>query len=164
MNNADQHPPVMPLRRRLQRGFGAMMAIVILVILSSLAAGMVTLGTTQQLTAAQDVLSARAFAAARAGLDVGMFRALSSLTPTDTWKNCNPAQSIFLDLSAVTGFHVGVTCTSLDYNDGQSSTGPVLLRVFQITATACNSTVQCPDNTMATTPGYVERVRQVTVN
>ena len=152
--------------REQQRGFGAIMAIIILVVLASLGAGMVTLGTTQQLTEAQGVLAARAFAAARAGLDVGMFRAMSSLTPADAWKTCSssPGQSIFLDLSATTGFHVAVTCTSLTYNEGQSSPGvPTVVRIFTIQATACNSSSACPDNVMATSPGYVERVRQVSV-
>jgi len=156
----------MTSRREQQRGFGAIMAIIILVVLASLGAGMVTLGATQQWAEAQGVLSARALAAARAGLEVGMFRAMSSQTPGDAWKTCSssPGQSIFLDLSATTGFHVAVTCTSLTYNEGESSPGvPNVVRIFTIQATACNSPNSCPDSVLATTPGYVERVRQVAV-
>ena len=149
------------IRRKLQRGFGAIMAIVVLVVLASLAAGLVTFGSTQQLNLASDVLSANAFAAARAGLETGLFKAISSTTPSDTWKTCNGA-STTLDLSAQTGFHVTVTCDSTPYSEGESSPGvPVTVRIFTIKAVACNSTA-CPDNSKATTPGYVERVRQIT--
>ena len=147
-----------------QRGFGAIMAMVILVVLASLAAGLVAFNTTEQLDSAQDVLSTRAYAATRAGLEVGLYKALSSSTPTDAWKTCN-GSALFLDLSASTGFHVSVTCNSTQtpYNEGETAPGvPATVRVFTITATACNSSSACPDATLATSPGYVERQRQMT--
>ena len=148
-----------------QRGFAAILAIIILVVLASLAAGLVTLGTTQQLTSAEDVQSARAWGAAGTGLNAGMFRAMSSQTPADSWKTCSSAGvSMFLDLSASTGFHVAVQCWSQSYNEGETTPGvPNVVRIFTIQATACNSSSACPDSTMTTSPNYVERVRQVTV-
>lgn len=144
-----------------QRGFGAIMAIVVLVILASLAAAMAKFGTSQQLTSAQDVLSARAWAAARAGNEWGLFKALSTTTPADTWKTCSNLSQT-LDLTAETGFRVTVTCNSTTYNEGESSPGtPVVVRVFQIESTACNSSGSCPDAAMATSQGYIERKRQV---
>jgi MSHA biogenesis protein MshP len=146
---------------RAQRGFAAVLAIVVLVIMASLGAALVTIGTTQHYTSTQDVLSARALAAARTGTDVGLFRALSSTTPTDPWKSC-ANQSQPLDLRASIGFRVVVTCDSWTYNEGESSPGvPVIVRVYQITATACNSPTVCPDAAIVSTPGYVERTRQV---
>ena len=164
-----------------QRGFGAIMAIIVLVILASLAAGLVTLGTGQQLNSAGDLLSARALAAARAGTDVGLFKALSSTTPSDTWKSCSSLSQL-IDLRTTTGFQVNVTCNSWTYYDGYCDStdsssycvsnpnypatdpNPKVrqVRLFRIEATACNSSSTCPDATMATSPGYIERVRQVT--
>ena len=144
-----------------QRGFGAVMAIVVLVVLASLVAGLVTFGTTQQLNLAADVQSASAYAAARAGLEAGLFKALSSSTPADSWKTCSNASST-LDLSAQTGFHITVTCNSTLYNEGESAPGvATAVRIYTIQAVACNSTT-CPDASKATSPGYVERVRQIT--
>ncbi len=146
---------------RVQRGFGAIMAVVVLVILASLAAAMLKFGTVQQLTSAQDVLSARAWAAARAGNEWGLFKALSSTTPADPWKTCSNLTQT-LDLTAHTGFRVTVTCNSTTYNEGESAPGtPQVVRVFRIESTACNSSTSCPDAAMATSPGYVERRRQV---
>ena len=48
-----------------QRGFGAIVAIVILVIMATISAALVRLGTTQQVTSTQDILSARAWQTAR---------------------------------------------------------------------------------------------------
>src|SRR5574343_519238 len=63
-----------------------------------------------------DILSARAWQAARAGNEWGLFRALSSATPADPWKTCSAA-SANLDLSAESGFFVTVSCDSWLYNE-----------------------------------------------
>ena len=147
--------------RRQQRGFGAIMAIVVVVMMASLAAGLARIGMAQQLGSAQDVQSARAWAAARAGIEWGLFRALSSTTPADAWKTCSSLAQT-LDLSATTGFYVTVSCDSAVYNEGESAPGtPNVVRVFRIEATACNSATSCPDPVAATGAGYVERMRQV---
>ena len=146
---------------RAQRGFGAVVAIIVVFIMASLAAALVTISTASQLTSAEDVQSSRAVAAARTGTDIGLFKALSSTTPGDTWKKCS-GLSQNVDLTAATGFRVTVTCNSWAYNEGESSPGtPIFVRMLQITATACNSSSACPDATMANSPGYVERTRQV---
>ncbi len=59
-----------------QSGFGAIAAIMILVMLAALAAALTRLGSTQQLTSAQDTLSARAWQAAKAGNEWGLYQAL----------------------------------------------------------------------------------------
>lgn len=151
-----------PASRITGRGFGSVMAVIILVVLASLAAAILKLSATQQLTSSQDVLSSRAWAAARSGNDWGLFKALSTTTPLDPWQKCS-GLSQTLDLSAATGFWVTVTCNSWLYNEGEASPGvPKTVRVFVIQSTACNSSTGCPDATMATSSGYIERVRQVT--
>lgn len=159
-----------------QRGIGALLAIMVLVIMASLAAALLTIGMSLQTTSAADVLSARAFAAARTGTEIGLFKAISSTTPGDGWKTCS-GLSLPLDLSATTGFHVTVTCNSNAYYEGDCDVSDTdthcvtnpndaskkvrSVRFYRIEATACNSSVSCPDSAMAATSGYVERVRQV---
>ncbi|TRZ97734.1 MAG: hypothetical protein D4R84_04745 [Rhodocyclaceae bacterium] len=85
-----------------QQGFGAIAAIVILVILAVMGAAIVGISTSQQISSAQDVMSAKAWQAARAGNEWGLFKALSSTTPADTWKTCsNLTQTIDLTATPV---------------------------------------------------------------
>ena len=58
-----------------QHGFGAIMAIVILVILALFGAAMVTVSIMHQTTSAQDLLAANAWQAARAGNEWGLYKA-----------------------------------------------------------------------------------------
>jgi len=147
------------------QGFGAIAAILIVVILAALAAAIVSISTTQQVTSAQDVMSARAWQAARAGNEWGLYKALSIATPTDTWKTCpnDPAGlSQTLDLTSETGFHVTVTCESWPYREGESVPGmPQPVRVYRITAIACPAAT-CPVNdASAAGIGYIQRARRV---
>lgn len=147
-----------PLRRP-SHGFGAIAAIFVLVVLASLAAAIVRLGQSTQMGSAQDILGARAWAAARAGTEWGLYQALKG-----SWSTCGSGSgtSQTLDLTADTGVRVTVRCTSSVYNEGETATGAVqTVRLYTIDAVACNSTSACPDNTRAVQPGYIERRRQV---
>lgn len=146
------------MRREL--GFGAIAAIMILVILAALAAAIVSLGAAQQASSAQDLLSVRAWQAARAGNEWGLFRALSTTTPADAWKTCNGTTAT-LDLTADTGFYVTVTCNSWLYNEGETVPGTAkTVRVFRIVSIACPVN-GCTGTNNASGPGYVERTRSV---
>lgn len=139
-----------------QRGFGAVMAIIVLVILASLAAAMTRFGSIQHMTSAQDVLAVRALAAARTGLEYGLYQALRNGGACTTWP---------LDLTADTGFRVSVECTpSAVFHEGEDSPGsPRKLTVYTITATACNiptAADACPNESAVTSAGYIERVLQ----
>jgi MSHA biogenesis protein MshP len=142
--------------RRPSGGFGAIAAILVLVVLASLAAAIVRIGHATQTGSAQDILGARAWAAARAGTEWGLYQALKG-----GWSTCSGASQT-LDLTADTGMRVTVRCTSLRYNEGEDDTGAVqTLRLYTLDAVACNSTGTCPDDTRAVQPGYIERRRQV---
>jgi MSHA biogenesis protein MshP len=146
------------LLRYPQGGFGAIFAIMILVILATLSAGLVKLGTTQQVTSAQDILSERAWQAARAGNEWGMYRALR-LSP----KVCSGIPET-LDLSTTAGFRTTVTCTSHDFNEGEITAGVArTISIYTLEAVACNSNLVCPDASMSDKPNYIERKRVVTV-
>jgi MSHA biogenesis protein MshP len=138
-----------------QRGFGVIASIIVLVILAALAAAIVRFGAVAQSTSAQAVLAARALQAARAGTEWGLYQAFKG-----SWTTCSGASQT-LDLASDLGFHVTVSCDSRGYNEGETAPGSArVVRVYTIDAVACNATT-CPDNTRATTPGYVERRRQV---
>lgn len=141
--------------RHRQRGFGAIVAIVVLVMLATLAAAVVRLGGVAQATMAQSVLSARAVLAARAGTEWGLYQAFKG-----AWTTCSGASQT-LDLTGSTGFHVTVRCDSRRFNEGESTPGvPRQVRIYTIDAVACSAT-SCPDNSAAITPHYVERRQQV---
>jgi MSHA biogenesis protein MshP len=145
-------------RRHAARGFGAIAAIVVLVLLAALAAAIVRIGGAAQAAQAQDIIGARAWQAARAGTEWGLFKALKG-----SWTSCaNVSQT--LDLRADSdAMRVTVSCSSITYNEGEASPGTAQVRrVFTIDAVACNAP-SCPDNTLATQAGYVERRRQVQV-
>ena len=151
---------------RRQQGFGAIAAIVVLVILAALAAAIVSLSTTQQITSAQDVQAARAWQAARAGNEWGLYKALDSGTPADPWKTCPSGSgrlSQTLDLRDQTGFYVTVRCESWSYKEGESVPGtPKEVRVYRIEAVACPLAAGCQASGAAVAaPGYVERTRVV---
>ncbi len=146
----------LPAARR-GRGLGVIAALLVLVMLSTLAAAIVRLTWTQQTTLAQDIDSARAFQAAYAGTQWGMYQALRG-----SWTACAGATQT-LDLRSTMGVRVTVGCTSDTYNEGELADGsgnPQTVRLYTITATACNgAAASCPDNASVTRPNYVERVR-----
>jgi len=137
--------------RRAQTGLGAIAAIMILVILGALSAAIVSLSTGQQMSSAQDVLSAQAWQVAMAGSRGGIDEAMAAGTcGTTTWAS-----------PAYPAFKVTVVCTAGNYNDGETVAGtPRVLRVFRIEATACNgSAATCPDDAASAGAAYVERQR-----
>ena len=153
-----------------QKGFGAIAAIVLLVIMAAMAGAIVSFSSTQQQTSAQDVLSAKAWMAARAGTEYGLYRALQG-----DWSSCSGASEP-LNLTADMGLWVTVSCDSQVFNEGQedcpsgssdpSCTGGGTtknrsLRVYDIRAVAC-SVSSCPGTgAVVSGPFYVERTRQV---
>jgi MSHA biogenesis protein MshP len=137
---------------RPSRGFGVIAAILVLVVLATIAAAVVRLSTSQQSGFAQQVTAARAAQAAQAGAEWGLFQAL---------RNGSCASTTTLDLSTDLGMHVTVSCSTGTYNEGELPAGGAApVKVYTIDAVACNSAA-CPDASRAVTPFYVERRRQV---
>jgi MSHA biogenesis protein MshP len=143
-----------------QRGFTIVSAIFILVVLAALAAFIAVISTTQQIGSALDVQGARAYQAAKAGIEWGTYQVWSSspasrpvasaacpIAPGLTTTVTFPAAA-----STLSAFSVTVTCTAKPDGSG----GPT---VFAITATACNSGGACPG--AVGNAGYIER--QITV-
>lgn len=130
------------------RGFLIPSAVFLLVILAGLAVFLTTVSSGQHLGSAQDVLGARAYQAARSGLEWGFYRALNKAS-------CQTDQDVPLDATAFTGLSLTVQCTSTTAQEGGA---PVTL--YTITATACsqpNATAPACPNTKNPGPLYVER-------
>ena len=148
------------LARRHARGFSLVTGIFLIVILAALGAFMVTFTGLQQTTVQADVLGVRAYYAARAGIDWALYRTLDpdntiSVTPTDptVFATC-PATTTLSGLGgSLAPFAVTVTCTETAATEANRN-----IRVYQITATACNQGA-CPG---APAAGYVERRVTVT--
>ena len=124
-------------------------AVFLLVILAGLAVVLTTVSSGQHLGSAQDVLGARAYQAARSGLEWGFYRALNQASCP--W----PDQDVPLDVTAFPGLSLTVKC-DLTTADEASLT----VKLYKITATACSqpnaNPPACP-NTNNPGPLYVER-------
>jgi MSHA biogenesis protein MshP len=128
------------------RGFGIASALFVIVVIAGLGIAISTVTQTQQKTQALDVLSTQVYHAARAGLQYGIRRAI-------TTADCAAAANWSLTPTQWNGrFSIYVQCVPQTVNDGGSKT------IYKITATACNATA-CDPATIATAgaAGYVER-------
>jgi MSHA biogenesis protein MshP len=136
--------------RRRSAGVGLVSAIFLLVVLAGLALAMVSIAGAQHAASALDVQGARAYQAARAGIEWSLFQNLRK-------QSCAPLTSFALPAaSALNGFVVTVTCTTIAAPAGAPA-GAALER-HVITATACNlqpATGACPNP--SNNPDYVER-------
>jgi MSHA biogenesis protein MshP len=136
---------------RRSAGVGLITAIFLLVVLAGLGVAMVSVFTAQQTTSTLDEQGARAYQAARAGIEWGVYQRLHNTS-------CAGATSFGFD-SATTlgGFVVTVNCQLV-----HDPTLGVGLDRWVITATACNlqpSGGGCP--APAASPDYVQRTIEV---
>ena len=155
--------------RHSQVGFAIVSAIFLLVVLAGLGAAMLTMSTTQQVTSAQDLQGSRAYHAAQAGLEWGLYQVLDPDNATvvapgsATWPNmpdCPATTSL-----AIEGFTIDVGCTRYPTGAAGASGPPVYTEsadrrstiVYQLTATARSAGA-------VGSFGYVERVVTATAS
>ncbi|MBY0268726.1 MAG: agglutinin biogenesis protein MshP [Burkholderiales bacterium] len=147
-----------PYRITRMRGFSLVTGIFLLVVMSALGAFMVIFTGLQQNTVQIDVLGVRAYYAARAGINWGIYRALdpeNTIAPGAAAFAACPTGTINTLSGSLAPFTVIVGCTLSSATEANRE-----IRVYQITATACNQAT-CPAATPAA--GYVERSVVVTV-
>lgn len=135
--------------KNLQQGFSIVSAIFVLVVLAFLGAAMVTFSTNQQQSSAMDVMGARAYQAARAGIEWGAYQALRNVGACAANQNL-PAGTLAGTLG---GFDVNVTCVAIAASEVSAATGTVT--VYNINSVANAGTLGQPD--------YIERQIQVTI-
>lgn len=120
--------------RSATRGFALVSAIFILVVLALLGAMMVALSSTQHVGQARDLFGSRAYFAARAGIEWGVYAALRNGA-------CAPSTTLPALAGSATGFAVVVACSvSGPFDEGGTS-----VRVYQVTSTATHGSAGAPD-------------------
>lgn len=144
---------------RRQAGAGLVTAIFLLVVLAGLATALVTLTGSQRQSAALDEQGARAYQAARAGIEWALFQ--RSTDPDNYCAGTDPVVRTFAlpEGTALAGIVVTVSCTRIP---GPASANPTLnLDRWNLRAVACTSTPVpgCPNPT--TSPDYVARAIEV---
>ena len=145
--------------RDRSRGFSIISAIFILVVLAVLAAALVTVASMQHVSAALDVQGARAYQAARAGAEWGMYRIVNPdgvadppvALPANDVPNCwTPAESLPLT-GELAQFSVSVSCTRVRTTE--------LDRIIGVYTIVSSAAVGVPQQA-----SYVSRQVQVTVS
>jgi MSHA biogenesis protein MshP len=132
------------------KGFATSVVVAVLVMLAVLGTALFSLSTTQQSTIVRDTLGARAYQAARAGIEWGVYRTLNAAS-------CVASTSFALP-GALSDFTVTVECTSNPHTEVST-----VVTMYAITATACNfSGGSCPVASPSN-PNYVERQLRVSV-
>jgi MSHA biogenesis protein MshP len=117
----------MTAQRHRQRGVSIIAAIFLLLLFAALAAFMVSMTSTANMTSAQDMQGVRAYQAAQAGVEWGLFQ----LDPNDT-AVALPACFADTALGQVPGFSVAVSCArSVIFTEGGGT-----VAVYQIVARA----------------------------
>jgi MSHA biogenesis protein MshP len=129
--------------RAAQRGFSIVAAIFLIVVLAALGAFMVTFSSVQHITSAQDLQGARAYQAARAGIEWGSYKALRSAS-------CVTSTPLTLG-GTLAGFAVTVACS----NAGPFTEGANTVNVYTVVSTASLGT--------PASSTYVERQLQATI-
>ena len=139
---------ITPPERQDQRGFAIVSALFILIALAALGAFIATVSSTQHAGSALDVDGARAYQAARAGIEWGVSRALGS--------NCAGTTNV----GTLNGMAITVTCARAASGN---ATEVGLNAIYTIVSTSCNQPAAgvCPG--AAGSRNYVERRISVVV-
>ncbi len=141
-----------PMGGRRQRGFALVAAVFIVVVLALLGIMMVTIGGMQRATASAAVQGARAYHAARTGIEWGIYQALNNTVPTCGAAPSTPTTNTFnLGITGLDGFAVSVVCEYTEHREG----APPNDKVYVITSTATSGTFGNAD--------YVSRTIKATV-
>lgn len=150
-------PPISIIRAiRRSAGVGLVTAIFLLVVLAGLGTAMVTVFTSQQASSTLDEQGARAYQAARAGIEWGLYMQMQAGGCPGLDASAESTRSFALPAgTSLSGFVVTVTCTRI------GAAGDPLAR-FVIKATACKpSPGVCPN--ASNNPDYVQRVVEVEI-
>jgi MSHA biogenesis protein MshP len=136
---------IVSVSRRQERGFALVAAIFIVVVLAILGIMMVTIGGMERATASAAVQGARAYHAARAGIEWGAFMATGALP-----SSCVASTTFTLPAPGLSGFSVTVQCTSTPHREGGTT-----YDIFVISSTATSGAFGDAD--------HVSRTLQTTV-
>lgn len=129
-----------------QRGFGLVAALFVIVIITLVITAMARLSSTQHGANSLALQQARAYQAARAGLDWGISRAVNA-------GSCSGG-SVSMAGGGLSEFSVSLSCSSSGYTDEDGSA----LTIYRLTAQAQNGTPGSrPDYAFRSLTAVVER-------
>jgi MSHA biogenesis protein MshP len=134
------------------QGFGLMLAIFLLVTVAAVAAYLMTVSSGQLEAVTQDEQGARAYQAARTGIDWGAYQVLIKSA-------CPATTTIPLPQAGLAGitFYAEVKCSTV----GTETEAGTNITVYKIVSKGCNRTAGCVDLTVDPNidpgPTYVER-------
>lgn len=129
----------MTRRYQFQRGFAAIAAIFLVVVLAALGGFMLTFSNTQQLTSAQDVQGSRAYWAARAGLEWGIGRVSAVGTASAvTSATCTTVAATPLTIG---DFSVAVTCTGFGAPYSEAGVDKYIFQLSSVASVGTSGTV-----------------------
>ena len=130
------------------KGFALPSAIFLLVIIAMLTAGLLFMNKFFQKNSALDTLDTKAYLAAKAGLEYGLYQANKSSICLAGGQTISVSGAFFQ------GFKVTYTCTSQT-----SDEAGLILTYYRITAVGCNTAgASCPDLTAKpNNEDYVEK-------
>ncbi|MDX1516207.1 MAG: hypothetical protein R3288_05175 [Woeseiaceae bacterium] len=120
------------MRRRSQRGISLVPALFLLIVLAALGVVAVRMSTVQHQTVVLAMQSARAYSAARAGVEWAAYQALVN-------GSCSPA-SLTLTETGLAGFVVDTECSLSTHAEGPQTT-----RIYTIDAFARAGSYGTPD-------------------
>lgn len=119
-------PGMITLHR--QKGFSLVTAIFLLVVLAAIGAFMVTIGGTQRTTTVAAIQGARAFQAARSGIEWAIPRLV---VPNAECTTITDNPNFTLNVPGLNGFSVTVNCTSTPHTEASND-----INIFVITSEA----------------------------
>lgn len=135
------------------KGFSLVAAIFILTTLAVLGAAILKISTVQHVNSAQDVQGARAYLAARAGIEWGLYKQLQGGGGLCTAAGA-PVTFALPSLTTLSQFTVTVTCVSAAALGGQQ---------YVMTAVACNQPGAggCIQGSGNNNPLFIQRIVQI---
>jgi MSHA biogenesis protein MshP len=142
-----------------QRGFALMMAVFMIVTLAAIAVYLLTVSTGQIQATTQDEQGARAYRAARTGIDWGAYQILRNSGGTFATACAGGSASNTLTFTApqLNGFRSQIACSLV----GSETEGSVTVKIYLLTATGCNASPASCGSSLG--PTYVERQLQLTL-
>lgn len=110
-------------REKRDAGFGLVSAVFLLVVLAAAGAAMINIAGVQRSTASTAVEGARAYHAARSGIEWGVKQAIDAGA-------CPPTTTLNMTEGGLRGFRTSVSCTSSSHT--QNATGSTTYQLVSI--------------------------------
>ena len=123
-----------------QRGVSVITGVFLLLLMSVLAAAMAYLLNVTQVNMAADVGGSRAYQAARAGVEWGMFK----LDPNGTAAGLPTCAAVVAPFPTIPGHALNITCQPYPSDTTVYQEGSRQIRIFRIIATATATGVKAP--------------------